>query len=101
MESRDLNLDYSVFHPLDHPPGTYRCRSLHGGIWNHIRLAWEYRYKDRLLAPLYWVSCHLGRHDFHLWYNGDFNLGGCYCFRCSAQREPTEEERRSRPTLFS
>jgi hypothetical protein len=56
-----LQLDFSQFHPLDHFPGTRRCRSLPGGTLNHLVMDWQYRRQDQLRAL---TLCKIGRHGY-------------------------------------
>jgi hypothetical protein len=53
-------LDFSQFHPLDHWPGSAYCRGLYGGTWNHLKMAWEYRWSGWLAGA---TLCRVGRHD--------------------------------------
>jgi hypothetical protein len=54
-----VKLDFTRFHPLDHWPGTLRCRQLPGGTRNHLTLAWQYKWSRQLAAV---TLCAIGRH---------------------------------------
>lgn len=57
-------LDFSQFHATgDHWPFTAYCRSQYGGSWHHLVLAWEFRWRDTLLAPWHWLQCRRGHHS--------------------------------------
>lgn len=56
---RFRELDFSQFHPLDHWPGSARCRSLYGGWRNHLRMAWDYKWSGDLRSH---TLCRIGRH---------------------------------------
>ena len=93
-------LDFSKFHPLDHRLGAVRCRELPGGSWQHFRLIWTYRWRDRLRWP--WrrlVLCPLGKHDFELGWQriGDQWISGADCLFCPFSRPLTAEEEKRRP----
>lgn len=51
--------DFSVFHPLDHLPGSQTCFRWHGGPWNHLHLWWDYQ-----AIPWLWAQtlCRIGWH---------------------------------------
>jgi|SRR6266699_2385542 len=66
-------LDFSQFHPLDHWPWERRCWSkeiqpgwetpFYGGPRHHLKIAWEYKYRDYLLIHLHKnLLCHFGKH---------------------------------------
>lgn len=68
MMSDRMKLDFSQFHPLDHWPASKRCMSLPGGPKNHMSLAWQYKWRDKLVEP--WARifrCSFGKHKFITW----------------------------------
>lgn len=78
-----MQLDFSQFHPLDHFPGTRRCRSLPGGTRNHLALDWQYRRMHALRAV---TLCKVGRHSW---------VGGWVC-----SEDIDLRDRRKRPPDF-
>lgn len=91
-----MKLDYSQFHPLDHWPGTGRCRSLPGGTRNHLQLAWDYQRREQALRPIYWLLlCRIGRHADRVWYqyrpDGTQRIMPC-CTYCDWTRLPNEHD---------
>jgi hypothetical protein len=58
---RIRELDFSGFHPIDHYPGTGRCRSLPGGFRRHLDLAWEFKWPQQLGRATW---CRIGRHKW-------------------------------------
>lgn len=54
-----LDLDFSVYHPLDHTPFTATCRNYYGGWRNHLQLEWSYRLVPGLRRQL---LCRFGKH---------------------------------------
>lgn len=56
-----MQLDFSQFHPLDHFPGSWYCRSLPGGTRNHLVMDWQYRRKNQLRAH---TLCKFGWHTW-------------------------------------
>lgn len=61
-----MNFDFSQWHPLDHWPGSARCRQHFGSWQHHLVIAWEYRRRDQVVGWFArWTTCLLGRH--HWW----------------------------------
>lgn len=91
-----MRLDFSQFHPLDHWPGTRRCRQLYGGWRNHLHLTWAFRRREQVAYPFVRVfRCPFGRHKFEVWTVRD--LDGTrkvkpVCAYCPATRLPSERE---------
>lgn len=58
-----MRLDFSQWHPLDHWPGTKRCREHYGGWRHHLVTAWLYHRRDQVIG---WFArptiCWAGRH---------------------------------------
>lgn len=59
MNFDGYTLDFSQFHPLDHWPGDQRCRTLPGGLRNHLALAWHYKWSSSLAVA---TLCRIGLH---------------------------------------
>lgn len=100
-----MELDFSRYHPLDHWPGTRRCREHYGGWRNHLSMAWEYRRRDQVIGWFArWTRCLTGRHSWQVWrrFGGieEFrskNLGApgdykAWCRYCHKRRTATEDE---------
>jgi hypothetical protein len=62
FDPKTAKLDFSIWHPLDHWPGSPYCQSLYGGWRRHLQLAWDYRWSDRLLKPWHKVTCKFDHH---------------------------------------
>lgn len=92
-------LDFSMWHPLDHWPGTARCRSFHGGTRNHLHLTWTYRRRHQVLKP-WWrlFRCPFGRHDVRIWYGEYLAIG--HCEFCDYHRSPTQAEMEDLPPFL-
>ncbi len=91
-----MKLDFSQFHPLDHWPGSAYCRSLPGGTRQHLHLAWVFRRREQVLAPVYkLLLCHIGRHAEQVWYqrqeDGTQKVMPS-CRYCSWTRLPSEAD---------
>lgn len=90
-----MKLDFSQFHPLDHWPGTKRCRSFYGGTRKHLSMTWEYRRRDQVLHPLYSVLlCPLGIHAEQVWYLHEHGVVRIKptCKHCDWTRLPSEKD---------
>lgn len=92
-----IRLDFSVFHPLDHWPGTAYCRSLPGGVRNHLHIAWVFQRRDQVLQPFRRVlSCPFGRHTWDVWSSVHRVTRVVTvipaCRYCTAERLPSESE---------
>lgn len=99
--TEEIKLDFSQWHPLDHWPGSARCRGFFGGWPHHLRIAWLYHRKWQLQSFLLRHSlCLIGRHTYRIWV-----MGGKYpfkpdatakfiavCFGCNKERPATKEE---------
>ncbi len=90
-------LHFDRFHPLDHWPGSARCRSFYGGWRNHLSLAWWVIWRDRVLRPIrrpLW--CPLGRHRWNFSYrntaDGSVQVEP-FCTDCAATRAATQQEK--------
>lgn len=63
-----MELDFSRYHPLDHWPGTQRCRQHYGGWRHHLSLAWTYHRRDQVIGWFArWTTCLYGRHGWQVW----------------------------------
>lgn len=91
----DKNLDFSIFHPLDHWPWERRCRELYGGWRRHIHLTWTYRWRPQiewyLKRPIFFLLCKLGFHDDETWYVRRRKEYSTRCHFCGRKR-PTQED---------
>lgn len=62
-----MNLDFSQWHPLDHWPGTRRCRQHYGGWRRHLHVAWMMGRRDQVVG---WfarpTTCVVGRHSWNV-----------------------------------
>lgn len=80
-----MKLDFSEFHPMDHP--WWRCKGYPGGLRRHINYSWHFVWRGRLHKRF---LCPLGRHEFAVWYRGNgktMHMEGVSCRHCDA--EPT------------
>jgi hypothetical protein len=69
-------LDFSEFHPLDHLPGSARCRELPGGIRNHLAMAWEYKWRREVAVQ---TLCRIGRHhECNAWQRSRGEFRSCW-----------------------
>ena len=63
-------LDFSQWHPLDHYPLSKRCREHYGGLRNHMKLLWDFKWdvpsKVKKVTHCFW-----GRHKPGNWWKGD------------------------------
>lgn len=89
-----MKIDFSQFHPLDHWPGTARCRASYGGWRHHLHIAWVYRRRDEVvnaaLTPIQLVRCRLGRHHTYRYHGPHgFRVG---CTHCSFKRPARADE---------
>lgn len=101
-----MRLDFSQWHPLDHWPGTRRCRQHYGGWRHHLKIAWDYRRRDQVYGWFArWTTCLLDRHKWSVWRRvrepgpriipretgapGDYTAMCRYCHRT---RTATEDE---------
>lgn len=91
-----MKLDFSQFHPLDHWPGSPYCRSLYGGVRNHLSMTWRYRRREQALWPFHrLLRCPFGRHDWQVWYrhvDAQRRSVRPVCRYCPATRLPSEAE---------
>lgn len=80
MEIREL--DFSMFHPLDHWPFTRECASHYGGWRQHLHLAWEYRWKQEICS---WTLCKIGKHKPSKWTRPSTGETGIGCWNCAKE----------------
>lgn len=79
------NLDFSIWHPLDHWPYSERCSMFYGGGYHHLKIAWQLKWSDWLAARTW---CKLGRHEFADSWRGigvDAKYLGRVCRRCGVK----------------
>lgn len=78
------SLDFSIFHPLDHWPGSPYCRTWPGGWRRHLKLAWEHKWHAATLCRLGW----------HKWANGSDSTGwkGQSCWFCWGRKSSKWEQ---------
>lgn len=103
-----MKFDFSQYHPLDHWPGTSRCRQHYGGWRNHLVIAWDFHRREQVYGWFArWTTCPLGRHKWRVWRAvhrpdgegplvpreigapGDYTAVCAYCHR---RRTATEDE---------
>lgn len=101
-----MKLDFSQWHPLDHWPGTRRCREHYGGWRRHLTIAWEFHRRDQVVGWFArWTTCLMGRHSWQVWrvvrridefrQAGKVGAPGDYkpvCRYCHRRRTATEDE---------
>lgn len=54
-----MNIDFSQFHPLDHPLS--RCHGYPGGWRTHLKYRWEFQWREDLVTR--WLHL-IGRHHW-------------------------------------
>jgi hypothetical protein len=54
-----MNIDFSQFHPLDHPLA--RCHGYPGGWRKHLQYRWEFQWREALVTT--WMHM-TGRHNW-------------------------------------
>lgn len=60
-----MKFDFSQFHPLDHWPGTSRCREHYGGWRRHLVIAWQWHRRDQVVGWFArWTTCLADRHKW-------------------------------------
>lgn len=89
-----MDLDFSVFHPLDHWPWEKRCSEFHGGWRWHLKIAWHFRRREQVLWPWNRLLCTF---DKHRWIRGSRQLDdgvwvSIHCRECRLSRAATDEE---------
>jgi len=74
-------VDFSQFHPLDHWPGTARCRGFYGGTRNHLSMAWDFKWRAEIKHH---TKCRLGLHEVvQAWRMGPNPATFTVCRNCS------------------
>lgn len=63
-----MEINFSRYHPLDHWPGTKRCRAHYGGWRNHLVMTWRFRRSEQVIG-WFWkpLLCPLGIHRISIW----------------------------------
>lgn len=70
-EDEEPRLDFSRFHELFHRPFTRECYQQYGGPRNHLELAWEFQYRDKVIRPFWkYTLCLLDKHKWEIWKTG-------------------------------
>lgn len=91
-EPTHISVDFGQYHPLEHWPGTARCRALPGGVRRHLYVAWYFKHRPRIVAPIRRVIyCSRGQHT---WMVGGTRQGKVFsfCSFCRAKRLPSEHD---------
>lgn len=52
-------LDFSMWHPFDHPVWSKRCTEFYGGRRNHLRMKWDWIIKSAIRSH---TLCRIGIH---------------------------------------
>lgn len=89
MEIKEL--DFSIFHPLDHHPFGAECRAWHGGSWNHLKLTWTLRRWPQIRGIAFLLLCRINIHYEEVWWRGD--MAKVCCHHCDFTRPPSDEEK--------
>lgn len=80
------HIDFSEFHPLDHP--LIECRGYPGGRRRHLEFSWDFIWKDRVRAQ---TTCRVGRHRFTVWRRLDTEVPvNIACMACTKQANPAQ-----------
>ncbi len=100
-----MRFDFSEFHPLDHRPGTSRCRGLPGGVRQHLKVAWWLGRRDQIIRPFRRaLCCPFGRHRWNVWHGAGFPDGkrriNVVCADCPARRLPSEHDIDNPPSIL-
>lgn len=74
-----MELDFSEFHPLDHPWYSRECAGMPGGRKNHLSLARAYLWEPYLRRK---TLCRVGRHGWVEWVKPKTGERGVECFWC-------------------
>jgi len=96
-----MKLDLSQFHPLDHWPGTRRCREHYphgvGSIKHHLWLAWDCKYSMQVRSA---TLCKVRRHRQGVM--SGRGLAPCYvCIDCACRLPGTPPDGPwSKPIIF-
>ena len=85
------NMDFSIFHPLDHPIWDSVCPTFYGGRRNHFSLWRDYKAPQ----PIQYVKCRLGHHDWTEYWQGrgfghDGPPAGEMCRSCLVTRKAAQ-----------
>lgn len=96
-------VDFSQLHMLDHPPFSQECRQQYGGPRQHLWVAWEFYYRDRVLGPFRRVlNCTRGKHEEALYRATRANgvkSAWVECLDCRRQRYASEKELQDSPEV--
>lgn len=77
---RTVKLDFSQYHPIDHP--ITACRGYHGGIRQHLQNIWDFEYRARVVTR--WA--HLtGRHAWVCVGNRSLDGDWSFTVRCAGE----------------
>lgn len=89
LESPDVReLDFSIYHPLDHDWWKPVCRTFYGGVLRHWQLWWDYRsfWAEGVLQRR--IFCPFGRHQWITAYKRDGTPTRSFCWNCHEHRSP-------------
>jgi hypothetical protein len=100
-------IDFSMFHPLDHFPGTTRCLTFYpvkfdetaklpatlkeviSAVTYHNTLAWDLKWRGWLKRN---TTCKLGRHELVSWGQSD-KVSYMACTHCFSRGEEDGQQR--------
>lgn len=80
-------LDFSIYHPLDHAWWEPVCRTFYGGIFRHWQLWWDYRsfWADGLIQRR--IFCPFGKHAWVTGFLRDGTPTSTFCWNCHRKSE--------------
>ena len=100
--TKENRYDFSIWHPLDHWPGTRRCRSFYGGWRRHLVIAWQFHRRDQVVGLFTkQTTCRLGYHKIDVWVLTSTPIGSqplptdrftAVCRYCRTRRPATRQE---------
>lgn len=97
-------LDFSLFHPLDHWIWERRCREFYGGWQRHTYLWWTYVASPVIgwwgRWPYYFVMCRFNHHSAETWWSRKHGYR-TYCRYCGVRRETLDSEKFDHPGMHN
>jgi hypothetical protein len=86
-------VDMRQIHIFDHRAFSRRCRKMYGGGFRHLRLAWDFGWRPRLLKPwLRLLMCSRGHHRPEWLTVVPAGRAWIECVTCGHTRTPSEAE---------